>query len=206
MTAPARFPLHWPEGRPRTLRYDRKNGTFKREDRPITISAAMDRLDDELRLLGGIRPTLSANLDVNLNGRPRSGQAEPDDPGVALYFTLEGKPMAMACDRYKSAAQNIAALAAHIEATRAIARYGVATAAETLRAFQALPPPSGVPQSGPRTPQDGRPWFEVLHLSPTAGPEVVQSAYRALAKTFAADESKLREINLARDEAMKVVA
>jgi hypothetical protein len=47
----------------------------------------------------------------------------------------------MACDRYDEVSQNVAAIAAHIEATRRIERYGVATAAETLQAFEALPAP-----------------------------------------------------------------
>lgn len=100
-----------------------------------------------------------------------------------------------------------AVLAAHLDATRAIERHGVATAAETLQAFAALPPPTGqsVTQAASSAPQ-GRAWFEVLQCAPIASEAVIQASYRALAKTYAGDEAKLLELNLARDEGLRVLA
>ena len=109
---------------------------------------------------------------------------------------LKGHPMAMACDAFTKVAQNITALAKHIEATRAIERYGVATAAETLQAFQALPPPEK-----PRTP-----WHKVFGVMPeVADEETIQTLYRVIAKRRASDEDGLRELNVARDEAIAAI-
>lgn len=139
---PQRFPLAWPAHRPRTRAWDRKPGRFSADGRDITMTVAVDRLDTELNRLGALYPILSTNVELRLDGRPRSAQRAPDDPGVCVYFSLKGKPFALACDRYRTVEQNVAALAAHLDATRAIERHGVATAAETLEAFTALPPPA----------------------------------------------------------------
>jgi hypothetical protein len=103
----------------------------------------------------------------------------------------------MACDTYTEVAQNIAAIANHIEATRRIERYGVATAAETLRAFQALPPPV---QEAPKTP-----WWVVFGVdSMTTDVDVIQAIYRVKARQ-AGSEAALLALNLARDEALGAI-
>jgi hypothetical protein len=205
---PTRYPLAWPIGRPRAK--SRKPGRFGAAgDRgykvEISIARAMDRLEEEVQRLGGVNTLLSSNLDTRLDGRPRSGQSEPSDPGVCLYFTMKGKPMALACDAYTKVAQNIAALAAHLEATRAIERHGVATAAETLQAFQALPAPDHVLPAR-------KPWRQVLGFAdswPHNGTpldqarDTVSRHYRAEAIKAAGDEAALSDLNVARDAALK---
>lgn len=136
-----RFPLSWPLRRPRcrNRQYGRFHGTSNGRKTDLTIYEAMKRLQAEIDRIGGTDAVLSSNLQSRLDGMPRSGQAQPMDPGVCLYFKLKGKPHALPCDRYTKAEQNIAAVAAHIEATRAIERYGVADMAEMFTAFEALP-------------------------------------------------------------------
>ncbi|AKU43478.1 molecular chaperone [Caulobacter phage Sansa] len=196
--APQRFPLAWPTHKPRTK--NRQAGKFRYKDGrgwmvDLTTAMAMERLDREINLLGAQLPILSSNIELKMDGRPRSG-TDPADPGVALYFQLKGKPHTMACDTYNNVAQNIAALAAHIESTRAIERYGVATAAEVLQAFTALPPPINMPAPS-------RPWWEVFGVIRTqVGPDDIQALYRAKAKQAAGDEERLKELNLAKDDAL----
>lgn len=201
---PTRFPLAWPAGRPRRSSGQRTNGKFKKRGgdgwlNDITVAAAMDRLEAEVTRLGGVNTLLSSNLDVRLDGRPRSDRGNPSDPGVCLYFTLKGRPMAMACDAYYRVADNIAALAAHIEATRAISRYGVATAAETLRAFEALPPPADV--------KPKRPWWDVFGVQRDAtDEETVKTLFRMKAKSAHPDTGgsahAMAELNEALKEAL----
>lgn len=203
MTAPSRYPLAWPQGRPRRPHHERKNGQFKRNGNWITIAQAVARVEAELGRIGARYPLLSSNLELRLDGQPRSGQADPKDPAVCLYFDLKGKPFALACDRYHHVQDNIAALAAHLDATRAIERHGVATAAETLQAFAALPPP---PPGGSIIMGAVEPWHDVLGVAPNADVEVVQAAYRALAKkahATGAGEDDLKRLNMARDRALK---
>lgn len=154
MKTPDRYPLAWPPHRSRTVASQRRRGQFKTDRKLLSPAEAMVRVEDELEKIGGRWPVLSSNLELRLDGRPRGDRGQPLDPGVCLYFDLKGEPFALACDTYTEAAQNIAALAAHLDATRAITRYGVASAAETLQAFSALPPPSTAPAQ--------RSWRDVL--------------------------------------------
>lgn len=192
------YPLRWPQARPRTQVYRRKNGHFKSDGKPISISQATDRLQGELERIGANNPVLSANLQRNLNGSPRSGQAQPADPGVALYFTLKGKAHCLPCDTFNRVEQNIAALAAHLEATRAIERYGVATVAEMFTGFVAI-------ASGPR------PWREVLAFGEGYWSEsAIDTRYRLLAKDRHPDrpggsDALMAELNVARDAALKEI-
>jgi hypothetical protein len=194
VSRPQRHPLAWPPGRPRTK--VRRRGDFKSGERRITLEAAADRLDLEIGRLGGIYPLLSSNMELRLDGRPRADRGQPADPGVCVYFRLKDQPIALACDTFTEVAQNIAAIANHIDAMRRQERYGVATAAEMLRAFVALPAPE----------QPARPWNEVFGvMAEAATEEHITTLYRVLAKRVAHDEAKLAELNVARDQALAAI-
>jgi hypothetical protein len=180
--APQRYPLAWPSHKLRKPPHARKLGQFGAtvdkgaytSRRKINAAEAMRRVEQELDRLGGRWPIVSSNLELRLDGRPRSDR-EPEDPGACLYFDLKGVPHAMACDTYSATAQNIAAIAAHLEASRAIERYGVATAAEALQAFAALPPP---PEAKPK-----RPWWEVFGIvREVADEDTLRALFRVKAK------------------------
>lgn len=207
MTSPTRYPLAWPAHRPRTPWHKQKSGKFTRDGKPVSMATAVDRVDVELTRLGASYPLLSTNVELRLDGQPRSGRSAPSDPGVCLYFSLKGEPFALACDTYSKVEQNVAALAAHLEATRAIERHGVATAAESLQAFTALPPP----RTGAILSQG---WREVLALDPgfdgLSHPqklERIQQRYRQMAATRHPDRggsaAAMAELNAARDAALK---
>lgn len=207
-----RFPLAWPVGRPRkrpaqrrdaqfskvrqTYNSDGSRGDIARER--LTIADALKRLQNELDRLGARLPVISSNLELRLDGLPRSGQPQPDDPGVAVYFRLpdSGKPLCLPCDTYTKVQDNIAAIAKHIEATRAIERYGVATIAEQFAGFQALPAPGSSP-----------PWWIVLQVKQTATRDEIEAAYRKLAVLRHPDRGgsghQMAELNGARAAAIK---
>ena len=88
---------------------------------------------------------LSSNVELRLDGQPRAGLRDPADPGVALYFQLDGKLIVLACDRYTTVAANMAAIAAHLDATRTIERHGVGTLEQMFAGFAALPAPGKQP-------------------------------------------------------------
>jgi hypothetical protein len=147
--APSAYPLAWPTGRPRAKsRVEGRFATTLRNTpggykKPLTLThaEARARLAQQLDLLRARSPILSSNVELRIDGNPRLGLLEPRDPGVAVYFTLDTKPIVLACDRYTNVAQNIAAIAAHIDATRRIERYGVGTMAQIFTGFLALPAP-----------------------------------------------------------------
>ncbi len=219
MSEPTRFPLAWPAFRHRTR--SRREGPFKNAGDPIRVGAALKRLTDELARLGATNALISSDIPIRLDGLPRANQPEPKDPGVCAYFMLAGKPYALACDTFSKVAQNLAGLAAHIEATRAITRHGVATSNETLQAFAALPPPGAPGQPAPpSTVAPERSWREVLRLQPNwpkstgftreVALNAIRGRYRDLAAQRHPDvpggsESQMSELNWARDEALKEI-
>jgi hypothetical protein len=199
----AAFPLQWPSGWKRAMW--RQRATFGQQGargwkEALTVAKARQRLSDELDRLGASYVTLSTNLELRLDGQPRSGAPEPRDPGAAVYFRLNGKDIALACDKWDRVADNIAALAKHIEAMRGMDRWGVGTAAQAFAGYEALPAPEGK-----------RSWREVLGFSPTAHPDVagVDIAYRAKAAALHPDKGgsheKMAELNAARKEAKEAI-
>ena len=103
------FPLSWPSGKPRT-----RNPQRSRFD--VSLATARDCLMHEIRLLGGTLPVLSSNVQLRRDGLPYANMREPDDRGVAVYFTLKGQQMCFCCDRWDSVADNIQAVRKTIEA------------------------------------------------------------------------------------------
>lgn len=179
MTAPPierAYPLRWPAGRPRAAL--RKAALFRHAGRPMTLTSATKRLADQLQaitqrgqkwrtanqvLSTNIRFTLAGTRDQNVSRR------DPDDPGVAVYFDLDGRSHVLACDRWGTVQDNIAAIAAHIEALRGQDRWGVADLREAFAGHVALP----------ATPQ----WSTVLGVPATASADDVRAAYRRLAQS-----------------------
>lgn len=198
MSAPSAYPLTWPAGKPRTPSQRRASGRFTSAGSPLSMVYAVGRVEREIARLGGIYPLISSDVVLRLDGKPRSGQPQPTDPGVCVYFQMGGKPYAMACDAYTKVEQNVAAIAAHIEATRAITRHGVASAAEALSAFQALPAPGG-----PH-------WTVTLGLSRASTSDEIKAAHRRLMLESHPDrggsDDAMAEINAARDQALKDIA
>ena len=148
---------------------------------------------------------LSSNLRLNIDGSVRSAQAQPADPGCAVYWTDGKQQRCMAIDMYTRVEQNIAALAATIEAMRAIERHGGASILDrAFTGFTALPAPI---VAGMR-----RDWSLVLGLAELLAPTAddVQQAYRRLAAKHHPDRGgdpvAMAELNQARDEALKEIA
>src|SRR5690606_2593615 len=139
----------WPAGWKRTPAHQRTRAKFGKKGQSsygswqtknaLTIAQALDRVRGELQRMG-IRDddlVVSTNLQLRLDGFPRSGQPEPQDPGGAVYWNEPRQrgnpPRCMAIDRYDRVADNLAAVAATLEAMRAIERHGGAEILE--RAF-----------------------------------------------------------------------
>jgi hypothetical protein len=190
------YPLFWPASVPRTPSSKRQRARFSKASlganrtytsrREITISEAVRRLMDAIRLytrpghswrIDPNRVIISTNLQVRLDGLPRSGQREPDGPGAAVYFYLDGNPRCIPCDRWDRVADNVAAIAGALGAMRDTARWvneGLLTAVFT--GFLALPAPKMVNVAEPN-------WREVLRVPQNATLEQAESSYRQLASS-----------------------
>src|SRR5260370_28335246 len=129
-----RCPLCWPANWKRTTsrtraQFGRVNsgidGAYGGKSR-VGMAEAIDRIADELRRMGIKEENVivSTNVPLNLSGSPRGDRGEPSDPGAAIYWTHKGKSQCMAIDRYTRVADNLAAIAATLDALRAIERHG----------------------------------------------------------------------------------
>lgn len=207
------YPLAWPAGWPRTSagarqdsKYRFKRTRYSSTQSPYwTFAEARDALSAELDRLGASGIVLSTNYEPRLDGLPRAGGRIPDDTGIAIYFTLKGRPMVMACDMHVRAEENMRSLALAIEAMRQIERHGGGVMMErAFTGFEALPAPT----------KAKRHWMDVLAILPAdrsaVTKSVVEAHYRLLAKDRHPDATTgshdaMAELNHARDEALKEI-
>jgi hypothetical protein len=156
------YPLYWPEGYKRTEL--RRSSHFKES----SLYETRKDLREEVRRLGGKDLIISTNIRTRADGDIYSSAKEPDDPGVAVFFTLRGKPVSFACDLWKRVWENTWAIAKTIDAMRGIDRWGVSELLDRMfKGFLSLP----------ATIDD--PWHAVLEVSPDASIETIRAAYRA---------------------------
>lgn len=156
------------------------------------MAVGRQRCADELERMAvpAHRAIVSTNVVLRLDGAPRSGQPEPTDPGASIYWQDGGRQQYIAVDRYDRVADNLAAIAATLEAMRAIERHG---GAEILdRAFTGF-----VALLAPEQP------LQVLGVAHDASDAEVDRAYRRLASEHhpdrGGDAGEMARINAARD-------
>ncbi|WP_027855590.1 hypothetical protein [Marinobacterium litorale] len=160
-------PLCWPPSRPRTPASERQHGRFGRRNSnswgrsELTLAQARDRVIEQLGMFTRVGQKyrhddliISSDLKLRNDGLPRSGQHQPDDPGVAVYFQLDGRQWCIPCDNYLRIEDNLAAVAATLEALRTLERHGSAMFEAAFTGFTALPGPDQVV---------GRTWRDVLN-------------------------------------------
>jgi hypothetical protein len=200
-----RYPLQWPTGWARekfrtaaqfgkVRTTTNESGSWSRKA-SLSVDDAIGRLEKELDRLGATNPTLSTNLQINMRGVPRGDQS-PSDPGAAVYFLLKGKPCVLACDKWTRVADNIAAIAAHIEALRAQERYGVGSLEQAFAGYAALPAAETNA-------------FTVLGLTRDATRDQVVAAHRDLLRRHHPDAGGQSDyaarLNAARDEILRAL-
>lgn len=193
MSEITRYPLTWPDNVARRAPGNRQVPRFD----PKTVAEAaklvlaeLNRLnerawhyeDDDVIISTNIRPTLA--------GTPASNQAEPADPGVAVYFKLRfwrgnkqySRHTVLTCDKWTKVSWNLYAIARDIEAQRARARWGCGTVEQAFRGYLAIPERTGGPS-----------WWEALGISPAAGEAEIQEAFKRLATTAHPDKGGSHE-------------
>lgn len=211
------YPLQWPAGWRRTLIGERERAQFNKKvpqfrdvseggitlkkriyDKTVDLSVgdATARVLKELERMGLERQdvVISTNIELRQDGLPKGGRRSPDDPGVAVYWHKGSDARCMAIDRYDRVEDNLAAVAATLDAMRAIDRHGGASILD--RAFQGFTA-LAAPES----------WWQVLGLTgPNVTEQVITSAHRRLAMEFhpdrGGDTDKMARINRARDQGL----
>ena len=166
------YPLQWPQGRKRWTG-PREPGKFK-----VTEAQATNEMFDELDLLG------ASDVVVSSNRQPFSrSRANPEDPGVAVYFIRKGREVCIACDKWHHIEHNLRAVGLNIAAIRGIERWGTEDMVDAaFTGYMALP------SSIEMGPGQARAWWEVLQVSQTADWAVIEKAYKTLLHTAHPDK------------------
>ena len=168
------FPLQYPNGWKRTPKpQPSRFGSWN--DKP-SIHKATQKIISEMKLFGGTNLIISSNLKLRQDGLPYSSQKQPNDQGVAVYFTYQKEQKVIACDSFDKIGCNLWAIAKTIEAMRGIDRWGCSEIiTKAFTGFTALPE---------STQND---WWQILEVEPTANDEEIKTAYRRLAKKYHPD-------------------
>lgn len=192
------YPVDWPVARPKS--HDRKEALFRLEGKRLTFDQAVRRLQQQVSMVTPqgrawrmLELTLSTNYELRADGRPRRDRGRPADPSAAFFFELDGRPHVLACDRWTTVADNIAAIAAHIEALRGQERWGVADLQQAFAGHVALPAPEQ--------------WWQILGVSSAATEADIETAWRSKIRGAHPDaggsQAAAARLNQARDEGKK---
>jgi hypothetical protein len=202
------WPLVWPVGRPRRPVSEREVARFGQErerggvdgspvyraKQPLTIVAALGRLRAELGRRGAEDVVISTNVPTRQDGLPYSSARDPDDPAVAVYFRWKGELHCMPCDKWTRVADNLAAVAAHLDALRKIERYAVGDIGQAFAGYKALPAVGAK-----------RNWWEVLGFEKPVSYKDAKDKARELLRDLHPDRGgnhvQAAEINVALDDA-----
>lgn len=187
------YPLHWPMGWPRTANYLRKSPAFK-----VNMTEALNDLYDELDRLKATNVVVSSSLQVRLDGRPLSNQRNIEDPGVAVYFTLNGTQQCIPCDKWNTVLGNVRAIGLTVQALRGLDRWGAKEMVDAaFSGFKALPESSSAQQ-----------WWDILGLvQPVKDMQIIKQAYRMMCHLHHPDKggdiAMFNKINKAYEEGLK---
>ena len=189
------YPLLWAMGRPRA----------KQRDAVLTkvpLARATDDVLYELQRLGAVEIVISCNVEPlpQFPGYPERYEL-PIDPGVAVYFMLNGVPYSVTCDEFEAVQGNMREIGQLLREKRMLSQlHRCATIEREFAGYKAASIPV---EASPRR----KPWWKVLYVSPDAPLEVVEAAYKSLAKAVHSDltpygnDAAMTELNRAVEEA-----
>jgi len=183
------YPLHWPEGRPRT-----KRPTRAKFDTSFAI--ARDGLIKEIEMLGGKHIVLSTNVRLRRDSLPYATDRAPEDTGVAVYFERKGRLMSFPCDKWDRVKDNLQAVRKTINALRGIERWGSEQMMDqAFTGFVALEY------------QESDSWWIVLGVSQSSSKAEIKAAYKRKRSEShpdkdGGDKDQFHKVQLAYEEAM----
>jgi hypothetical protein len=174
--------LDWPTWAERTPPGERQS-THKYS---VTLSQAIDDIETELVDRLGVD---GWRLSTAAPHRKRDGwpyaDADPDDPGVAVRWSMAGDQYCIACDEYTRLRGNVRTIGLYIAEKRKMSGRPVRTGQNEFATAR-------LPSDDDAQPADPPP-HEVLEIPRGSPPEVVRGAYRAKAKQTHPDNGGSRE-------------
>ncbi len=198
------YPLVWPRQAPRAKKkiwgqFEATPGQVVRELLKEIDRLVLKEQAKNYTLNKGV-VIISCNARLNADGSPnaRDMDSPMGDPGVAVYFPLNGRTVCVALDQYDKIWKNLRAVQRTLEAMRAIERYGGSGMLEqAFTGFAALPAPGET---------KARTCWEVLGIACTQDAKAIDEAWRVRAKVCHPDmpggsHEAMTELNTARDQA-----
>lgn len=192
------YPLQWPLGWDRAIvrmpaRFSAKSKASGEStsvsSRRVTLAEGRKRLQTELRRVGARNVVISSNVKVTRDGLMRADAPERmDDPGVAVYFQLDGTMMVRACDKWLRVADNLVALSKDIEADRGKGRWGVGTRAQAFAGSKLL-----------SAMEAKRSWYEVFGFKVPPPRALFEKRYIELMKKYHPDNQETGNASKASD-------
>jgi hypothetical protein len=126
---------------------------------------------------------------VRQDGVPLAITTRIDDPGVAVYFTRDGKGQCIPCDQWHGVLANLRAIGKSVEALRGLERWGAKEMLDAAMAgFAALP--AGL--EGSSSPSGE--WWRQLGVEMEASCAEIDRAFLALVKVQHPDAGGRREV------------
>lgn len=187
------YPLVWPHGWVTIAPERRQDSRFE-----VNRSRGYYGIQRALRAMGCIEVTISMNVRAqNTTEMDRAG--EPNDSGVAVYWTRKGVPGAMACDKYKLVRENLRALQKALDGLRAVEDSGASQVLDRIYSSLKALPAHIIPK---------RQWRDVLEIDIDVMPpaSMIEKKFKELARTKHPDhggsQDTFAELAHARDEAL----
>lgn len=192
------YPLEWPVGWARARQH--ANAKFGHAGRGALLASAREFLLVELERLDAKEIVISTMIPVGAGGMTWRDISEPKDHGAAVYFRIANQARALACDKWLRVADNVQALAKHVEAIRGQIRWGVGSVDQAFGGYKALPAMSA-----------RKLWHEVLGLPHTANDAQIRAKRLELLARLhpdrpgTGDAEAAADINQAFNEALAVL-
>lgn len=200
-----KYPLSWPQNWDRTPSKSRTlNSGFKNN---MSLSEAIRFLEDETANFNGANSFI-LYCDVENLSSERLRRKLSDDSGVCLTFKYGQGHYAIACDKWFSLEHNIYALHLIVRSMRNIERWGVGSVPRALFGYLQDNPSIGnnaQAVASALAASEMPKWQALLGLGSTATIEDAKAVYRRKMKLAINDEERMRELNLAMEEASKIL-
>lgn len=157
------YPLQWPAGYHRIARPTNSHKFYAQ-----SFGTELHSLMEELRRMKATGVVVSTNVPIKADGNAYATYPKVSDPGVAVYFSVNNKAMAICCDKWNTVEANLRALSMSVDAMRGLDRWGVSQIMErAFMGFKALPEKAA-----------SFPWWDVLGVSRDCTRKDVQTAYK----------------------------
>jgi hypothetical protein len=184
--------LDWPPDFERTPKRDRE----RKNNFRVGLTSAFDELVTELDRID----VDDYRFEFDAKERKRDGRpyadANPDDPGFVLRWSMDGDQFALACDRYVRFLSNVRALGLYLREKRKMEGRPVVSGASEFANAR-------LPSGDEDAIVTDRAAHTVLGVDADADPATVKRAYRERVKEAHPDqggsEAELREVRQAKE-------